>query len=286
MQHHRRSLTRVLGPALLLAAGLALSSRDAYAADPGLAHVDGYLTANGGCLMLRQHDGRMVALVGDARGLLGGDHVRLEGRFSPDPGCGATGFDVALVQTLWGDDYHRTTRYDHLSGEPFLRFAERDGRLDQGQRYEAERRGYQTDRGEYERDRRGYENERRADAGAGRADDRSYRDDRSDRSYRGDRGEADARDRDRYDQRPERPDRYGRYVYEGPHRRVTFVGKIHEAAGACPTLVTDHAVFALDGNLGDYQAGDRVRVRGVLYDGDPNAPCGGPTVVITGIRGH
>jgi hypothetical protein len=284
MRHHR-SLLKILGPALLLAAGLTLPGRDAYAADLGLAHVDGYLGANGGCLMLRQHDGRMLALVGDARGLLAGDHVRLEGRFAPDPGCGAAGFDVAIVQTLWGDDNHRTAFYDHLNGEPFLGFAGRSGRLDESQRYERERRGYQTDRRAYERDRAGYENERHGAYGDGRADvpsDRAYRDDRGDPGDARDRGRVD----DRYDQRPERPDRAGRHVYEGPHRRVTFVGKIHEANGACPTLVTDHAVFSLDGNLREYQAGDRVRITGVLYDGDPNAPCGGPTVVITGIRGR
>ena len=50
MRHHRPSLTRVLGPALLLAAGLALSSRDAHAAAPDIAHVDGYLSAKAGCL--------------------------------------------------------------------------------------------------------------------------------------------------------------------------------------------------------------------------------------------
>lgn len=283
MRHHRPSFLRILGPALLLVAGLTLPGRDAYAVDPGVAHVDGYLSANGGCLMLRQHDGRMVALVGDARGLLAGDHVRLEGRFGPDPGCGAAGFDVALVQTLWGDDNHRTARYDHLNGEPFRRFAERTGRLDESQRYERERRSYQTDRRDYERDRAGYENQRRGYEGDGGADARA------DRSYRDDRGDpGDARDRGRVDDRhyQERPDRAGRYVYEGPHRRVTFVGKIHEAAGVCPTLVTDHAVFALDGNLREYRAGDRVRVTGVLYDGDPNAPCGAPTVVLTGIRGN
>lgn len=275
---HKRSLTRVLGPALLLAAALGLSSRGAYAAYPrgayaaypDIAHVDGYVSTNGGCLMLRQHDGRQLALVGDARGLLGGDHVRLEGRFAPDPGCGATGFEVGLVQTIWGDDNHRTARYDHLSGEPFLRFAERTGRLDESRRYEQERRAYQNDRREYERQRQGYENRRRDYAGAV-GDDGRYDRDRRD---------------ERYEARPDRPDRGGHYVYAGPHHRVVLVGRIHEAADACPTLETDHAVFALDGSLRDYQAGDQVRVSGVLYDGDPNAPCGGPTVVVTGIRGR
>jgi hypothetical protein len=28
-----------------------------------------------------------------------------------------------------------------------------------------------------------------------------------------------------------------------------------------------------------------VRISGVLYDGDPNAPCGGSTLVVRSIRG-
>jgi hypothetical protein len=223
----KRSFFRVLGPALLLAGGLVLATPGVSAAYPEITHVDGYLSANGGCLMLRQHDGRVVALRGSIRGLADGDHVRIEGRSAPDPGCGAPGFDVTTVQTLWSDDYHHSTYFDHLNGEPFSQYAERMGRF-------AERRDY---------------------------------------------------DRDRDDQVPDRPDRNGRYVYQGPHRVVTLVGRLHESAGACPTLNTDYRVVALDGNLGDYQAGDTVKVSGVLYDGDPNAPCGGATVVVRSIRG-
>ncbi len=224
----RRSLFRALGPALLLMAGLVVAAPTAAAAYPEVTHVDGYLSANGSCLMLRQHDGRVVALRGAVRGLGDGDHVRLEGRSAPDPGCGAPGFDVNLVQTVWADDYHRSTYFDHLNGESFPHFAERMGRFD--------------DRRDSDRDR---------DYGS-----------------------------------PDRPDRYGRYVYQGPHRFVTLVGRLHESAGACATLNTNYTVMALDGNLGEYQAGDMVRVTGVLYDGDPNAPCGGATVVVRSIRGY
>jgi hypothetical protein len=252
----RRSLIRFLGPALLLlAAGLVLPARGAFAAYPAVAHVDGYLSANGGCMMLRQHDGATLSVVGSTAGLAGGDHVRLEGRLVPDPGCGAPGFEVMLVQTLWADDNHRTTYFDHLNGETFQRYAERTGRLEARPGYQNEKRGYENERRGYESERRSYENERR--------------------DY----------DRNRYGSQ-QRPDRWGRYVYQGPHRSVTLVGKLHETAGACPTLATTHAVFALDGNLGDYQAGDMVKVSGILYDGDPNAPCGGATVVVSGIRGR
>jgi hypothetical protein len=226
----RRPRIRVLGPALLLAGVLALTPGTAYAAYyPGVAHADGYLTASGGCLMLREHDGRVYSVIGNVDGLLTGDHVRLEGRLVPDPGCGAPGFQATMVQALWGDDYHRTTLYDHLNGEPFYRWSERSGRLG----------GYPDDR---DRDR--------------------------------DRGSL------------ERYDRYGHYVYHGPRRAVELVGRLHEVAGGCPTLDTGANVFALDGNLRDYQAGDRVRVSGILYDDDPNAPCGSPTVVISSIRGR
>ncbi|MBV8203091.1 MAG: hypothetical protein JOZ15_20950 [Acidobacteria bacterium] len=222
----KRSLFRALGPALLLAGGMILASPVASAAYPEVTHVDGYLRANGSCLMLRQHDGRVVALRGDTRGLADGDHVRLEGRPALDPGCGAPGFDVLAVQTLWADDSHHRTYFDHLNGVPFDQWAERSGRFE-------ERRDLDRDR----------------------------------------------------DQAPDRPDRYGRYVYQGPHRFVTLVGRLHESANACPTLATDYTVVALDGNLGDYQAGDMVKISGVLYDGDPNAPCGGATLVVRDIRG-
>jgi hypothetical protein len=283
-----RFFVRLL-PALLLAGGIAASTGVARAADRAIAHIDGYLSVNNGCLVLRQHDGALLSLVGGTAGLLGGDHVRLEGRMVPDPGCGAQGFAVATVQTVWGDDNHRTTVYDHLSGEPFAHFAERTGRFDdhgaRARGYEGERRGQAGERGgpiderERERDARAAIPDRDAAEPGRRLDEQDAR------------GRDYDRDHDRQvvqDQEPprQRLDRNGRYVYQGAHRSVTLVGKIHETQGACPTLETSRTSFALDGDLGDYQAGDRVRVSGMLYDQDPGAPCGGPTVVIRRIRGH
>ncbi|MBV8203090.1 MAG: hypothetical protein JOZ15_20945 [Acidobacteria bacterium] len=270
--HPRPSLLRTLAPALLLAGALALPARGFAAPYPDLAHLDGYLHASGEgeCVMLRQHDGRTYALRGELGGLRSGDHVRLAGRFAPDPGCGAPGFAVTAVLKLWADDNHRTAYFDDQNGEPFARYAERIGRFsDQGAP------------GEERRDARDA-----PDAGDGR--------ERGERQEHGEHGNAgggpeperpDAgRERDRPD--PERADRNGGYVYHGPHRAVTLVGTLHEIEGACPTLHTTHAVFALDGSLRDYRAGDEVSVSGVLYEGDPNAPCGGPTVVVRKIHGH
>lgn len=248
-----RSLIRVLGAALVLAGALALPTRGSAMDYPNLTRIDGFLTANGDCVLLRQHDGRMYSLRGDLDGLRSGDHVRLEGRFAPDPGCGASGFEVNTIQALWADENHEHTYYDHRNGEPFRQYAARIGRFDD--------HAAGDDRGAYDQEHR--------DSDRGGAN----------------RERRDA-DRDRDPQYPERADRGGRYVYEGPHRQVTLVGKLHEAAGACPTLNTSRTVFALDGDLREYQAGDMVQISGVLYEGDPNAPCGGPTVVIHDIRGH
>jgi hypothetical protein len=232
----RQFHNRVLGPALLLGAVLLLPARVSFAADPSIAHVDGYLSAGRGCLVLQEHDGGRYSLVGGIQGLRNSDHVRLEGRFVSDPACGLPGFNVSDVQALWADDSHRSVYFDHLSGEPFLRYAERTGRID--------RRGG------------------------------------SDRN-----GSRSDYDRERYSRSEERPDRNGRYVYEGSHRPVTLVGTLHETTYGCPTLNTGYRVFALDGDLRNYQAGDTVKVSGVLYDSD-SGPCRAPTVVLSGIRGH
>jgi hypothetical protein len=266
----RRLLFRVLGPALLVTGAMLVPGAGAWAqAD----HVDGYVSMDGGCVLLREHGGDVVSLRGDLRGMQNGDHVRLEGHLTADSRCGYPGFELSQVQAVWGDDNHRTTVYDHQNGEPFQRWAALSGRMPE--------RRYGGDNGPgYERRGNAYGNEGRGNAYGNEG--RGYRS--GDERYRQERGYGEGRESAQ--QYPERYDRNGRYVYQGPYRRVTLVGRIHEAAGACPTLHTSHATFPLDGDLGNYQAGDRVSVNGYLYDRDPNAPCGGPTVVIRSIRGR
>jgi hypothetical protein len=218
-----RSFNRILGLAVLLVgAGIAIPVRSAHAAD----HVDGYVGWDGPCMMLQQHDGTTLSLGGEVRGLRSGDHVRLEGYVEPgNRRCSASAFNVSFVQTLWADDHHRNTYFDHLNGSPFLAWAEQNGRY--------ERRSE-------EHERNGRIN--RSSAGSG-------------------------------------------YVYRGAYRRMNLVGRLDLSQPGCPVLVTENADFALDGSLGSYQHGDRVRVDGFFYDQDPNAPCGS-TLVVHGIRGH
>lgn len=103
-------------------------------ADKSIVHTDGYLSisqppeARHPCIILRSHDGTQYGLSGRVVGLLSGDHVRIEGRMAPNR-CGVQGFDVTLVQTIWADDNHRTTYYDHLHDGGFREWAERNNRV-------------------------------------------------------------------------------------------------------------------------------------------------------------
>jgi hypothetical protein len=282
-----RLLIRALGA--MLTAALLPATAGARAAEPGdagLAHLDGYLHANGGCLMLQQHDGHAYALVGGTAGLLSGDHVKLDGRFVRNPGCGASGFEVKVVRSVWADDDHRNAYFDWAKGETFLHYAERSGRLEE--RDAAALAGAPGAAAEERTREAAPPAPPEARAGEGvrvEGRDREGTPDR-DRASADRREGASAERREPEGARAERPDREGRHVYKGTHHKATFVGTLHEAAGGCPSLHTAHRVFALDGDLRTYQAGDSVKISGELYEQDPDGPCGGPTLLITSIRGH
>jgi hypothetical protein len=127
-------LLRIVGPVLLLVL-MAPAQGAGGQADQSVMHIDGHLQFTdqgpGGayrCLILRQHDGSLFALGGRVLGLLNGDHVRLEGRAAPDS-CGARGFEITAVQTIWADDNHKSTYYDHLRDGGFRDWAARNNRL-------------------------------------------------------------------------------------------------------------------------------------------------------------
>lgn len=90
-------------------------------ADPNVFHVDGYLDDGGDCLFLRDHEGRTWAMVGNTYGLQPGEHVRLYGTPTDGGACGYRGaaFDIYEVRTVWADQNHRRTYYDHLYDGPF-----------------------------------------------------------------------------------------------------------------------------------------------------------------------
>jgi len=106
-------------------------------ADRSVVAIDGYLDGGQDCLLLRDHEGRTWAMAGNTYGLEPGEHVRLYGRIVDGGVCGweGTAFDIYEVQTVWADDHHKRTYYDHLYDGPF----------DQNRQYEDDR--YYDDRG-------------------------------------------------------------------------------------------------------------------------------------------
>ncbi|HEX2644158.1 MAG TPA: hypothetical protein VHU81_14280 [Thermoanaerobaculia bacterium] len=98
-------------------------------ADRSVIAADGYLEDTGSCLILRGHQGQVYNLVGDTRGLNDGDHVRLLGQlfYDRDDRCGGQLMELRQVQTLWEDDNHRRTYYDHLRDGSFDNYSDRYG---------------------------------------------------------------------------------------------------------------------------------------------------------------
>jgi hypothetical protein len=127
-----RSFARFFAPAVLLTAGLALPVAARAANDGGMA-IDGYLSdsRNSNCVALQEHDGGTRYLTGAINGLQSGDHVRLYARSIDGSACNVRGnaYEVTEVLTLWGDDRHKTTYYDHLTNGSFESYAYKNNRI-------------------------------------------------------------------------------------------------------------------------------------------------------------
>jgi hypothetical protein len=145
MDLRARYLLRILLPAALVLVVLAVAA-SALAqprGDTGLAHIDGYVSVSpdSHCVVVKQHDGSLYTLVGRWHGLVGTDHVRLEGRFVPETRCGGQGgFEVTEVQTIWADDHHRSTHYDHVKDGDFRTWLARNRPRESEHERERERR--------------------------------------------------------------------------------------------------------------------------------------------------
>jgi hypothetical protein len=125
---------RFFAPALLLIAGVSvLPISTARAANDGGMAIDGYLSESrgSGCLALREHDGGTRYLTGAIRGLRSGDHVRLYAHPIDGSACNVRGnaYEVSEVLTLWADDRHKTTYYDHETNGSFERYAYQNNRI-------------------------------------------------------------------------------------------------------------------------------------------------------------
>ena len=133
MELRHRSLPLTLLLAALVCGALLVAPAAPVAAQPGanlnVAHSDGYVTISpdGSCVVLKTHDGSLLALSGRWRGLRANDHVRIEGRLVPENRCGAPGgFEVTLVQAIWADDRHKTTYYDYTKDGEFRSWVQRN----------------------------------------------------------------------------------------------------------------------------------------------------------------
>jgi len=122
----RNQLAVLLGALVLagvLAVPIAAHSDDGYA-------TDGYLSDenNSDCLLMKEHDGKVRVLTGAIDGLRADDHVRLWGRTVRGAECGHRGeaYEVTEVLTIWADDRHTSTYYDHEKDGSFARWARRN----------------------------------------------------------------------------------------------------------------------------------------------------------------
>lgn len=127
MPSHKR-IAMSLG-AVLLVAGLALPFT-AQAGSDGIA-TDGYLSwdEDSDCLLMTQHDGKVRVLTGAIEGLDEDDHVRLFGRAVRGAECNdydGPAYEVTEVFTIWGNDKHSTTYYDHETDGSFARWVQRN----------------------------------------------------------------------------------------------------------------------------------------------------------------
>jgi len=242
-------LSKGFAPALLLTASLALPVQS-YAANDGGFAVDGYVNGdrNSNCLVLREHDGGVRYITGAVGGLQTGDHVRLYGYPVSGSACNVRGsaYEVSQVQTIWGDDRHRTTTYDHQRDGSFDNYIGRSNRS-------------------YGQDRYGRYNDRYNDR-SGRYNDRY--------------GQYNGQYNGQYDN-----GRYGSYNDRSNSNRdlVSLRGRLNDDGRGCPTLqASDGRVWSLVGDLRGFR--DNARAKVIGWTGNATSQCGGPTLDVREIN--
>jgi hypothetical protein len=138
----------------------------------GAFQLDGtFVDQQYGCVLVRDHQGQVIPLVGNPGDLRRGEHLLLSGRIQNNTSCG-TAFRVDSVDRVWADASHRRVlfdqRYDgeYSSAAPYDRYNERRG---YDNRYDRNR---SDDRYDDRYDRDGYNPDgRRTIAIDGRLDD-------------------------------------------------------------------------------------------------------------------
>jgi hypothetical protein len=282
-----RVLARGAQLALLLGAALSLPAcyvetrpyphhgpyedRDRY--DRGQDQIDGFVTFEGRCPTIRDHQSSQIySLAGNTRDLRPGDHVLLSERETDSNPCGVQGptLEVLRVDAVWKGDDHDSAYFDSRRDGDFETFISQNRGLggwyaDRYTYLNGGRPGRDGDRGD--RDRGRYDNG--APPPPPQYDDRDREMNRDQDMDRDNNRNNTGRDTDR--------DNNG----EDEHEALRVDGRL-DLRGSCPAIHTPDGVsYDLDGNLGDFQDGDRVRVIGVLQG---RSACGGRTLEVNEIH--
>jgi hypothetical protein len=297
-----RTLARGSRLALLLGAALSLPAcvvetrayhhrgphDDSYRYDRQEDQVDGFVTAEGRCPTLRDHRSNQVySLAGNTRDLRPGDHVLLQERETDTNPCGvqAPTLEVLRVDAVWRGDDHDSVYFDSRRDGDFETFisqnrglggwyADRYAYLNGGGKPGRDGDHGDRDRGDRDRGDRG-----RYDNGAPPPPPPPQYDDRDqDRDREMNRNQDMDRDNDRDNDRANN----GRADNgEDEHEALRVDGRL-DLRGSCPAIHTPDGVsYDLDGNLGEFHDGDRVRVIGVLQG---RSACGGRTLEVNEIH--
>lgn len=117
----------------------------------GFFQLDGtFVDQQYGCVLVRDHNGQVIPLVGNPGDLRRGEHLLLAGRIENNTSCG-TAFRVSNVDRVWADTGHRQVLFDRrYDGEYYDRSGGRYGRND---RYDRDRYDRDDRDGRYDRDR-------------------------------------------------------------------------------------------------------------------------------------
>ena len=266
-----RTLARRSRLALLLGAALALPAcyvetrpyphgpyGDSY--DRGQDQIDGFITVEGRCPTIRDHRSNQVFyLAGNTRDLRPGDHVLLREREADGDPCGvqAPTLDVLRIDVVWKGDDHDAVYFDSRRDGDFETYISQNRGLGgwYADRYAYLNGGGPGRDGRYDRDRRRYDGPPPPPAPPAYDDDRSQN-----------------QDMDRDDDRDNGEDE---------HEALRVDGRL-DLRGSCPAIHTPDGVsYDLDGDLGNFHDGDRVRVIGVLQG---RSSCGGRTLEVNEIH--
>jgi hypothetical protein len=286
-------LTLLLAGAVALSA-CAVESPAYYRHGPAYGQegrIDGFITAEGRCPTIRDHETNDVfALTGSVRALRPGDHVALSERSVDGRGCGgAPTLEVLSIDVIWRGDDHGDTWFDasrdggDLNG--FL-FANRDRRGWYSERYAYINGGSGGNGGgpgpgpgpgrpgSYDRDRDAPppppDRENPPDS---RYDDRSApppAPPEMDNPPSEDRDNRDIRDNDNDNDNG-----------EDEQEELSVTGRL-DLGGSCPAIHTPNGDnWDLTGDLGDHRDGDRVRILGVAAG---SSACGGRALRIEEVQ--